>query len=93
MTKQQKEVAQLKREIRKLERDKRLSEEKLRKAGEESQYWSRQYNRLLNEMDSHFQLKKQIDELKKANSLLESDKETLTKELDSIADDAAGEDL
>ena len=50
MTKQQKEVAQLKRELRLLTRDKRIVEVELAKANEASRYWQKQYNRLLEDM-------------------------------------------
>jgi len=51
MTNQQKEIIQLKREIRKLERDKRLVEDRLRKAENGQRYWHKEYHRLLEKYD------------------------------------------
>lgn len=50
MTKQQKEVTLLKKQIRKLERDKRLLEEQLHRSGNNQRYWQREYNRLLEDI-------------------------------------------
>lgn len=57
MTKQQKEVAQLKQEIRKLERNKRVLEDKLHKAENGARYWQREYNRVLYDMQHNFHTK------------------------------------
>lgn len=62
MTKQQKEVALLKKEIRKLERDKRILGEQLHQAKNGMRYWQREYNRVLDDMNRGFNAKPKVRE-------------------------------